>query len=51
MGAGADQNLIKSLPGSGWAIIRDALLKGGENIPNLRVEGCKNIIKMQEVPL
>ncbi len=25
-------------------------MKGDENIQNLKVEGCKNIIKMHEVP-
>ncbi len=43
-GWGADRNLIKSLLRREWAIIRDALVKGDENIQNL-----ENIIKMQEV--
>ncbi len=25
-------------------------MKGGENVQNLRVDGCENIIKLQEVP-
>ncbi len=49
-GRGADLNLNKSLLVKVWAIIWDSLVKGDENIQNLRVEGCKNIIKMQEVP-
>ncbi len=49
-GRGGDQNLNKSLLGRGREIIRDALVKGDENIQNLRFGRSENIIKMQEVP-